>query len=261
MSNAEFTKVEALNLRKVLLKMMKEKRIFLAKIHNITDKKLFEVLNFQKIITDLYKRIQAEATRKISSGEKSLGLKKPKLKDDQVVVRCSRYSEGLEIVYVYPLEKFLAFAPKTEAELREDIFSIYYPKGRDSITALDWPEVEVKIDRIYELISLDLKNLKDKRGESVIILKTLFQPSYNFGIKELYNKTKDFVNNERGLAYLFYKSEIADRTVRNGYVVFNLEENKRTQIANLLNYVKPRMIIQNDEDHGFDCSVLFAFVT
>ncbi len=257
----EFTKLEALDLRKFMIGLIKNNRIFLAYKHNITDKKLFEVVRLQKSINDIYKNTQAEATVKIRKLEKFIKLKSPNLKEGQTVVKCSNYSEGLEITAAYPLTTFLAFAPASDDDLWQDIFHILYPGGTDSIAPNYLDVAKEKTSKIYELILLELRMLKQKRDASVIIVKTLFSPGHGIGMKNLKDITEDFVNSPNALAYLFYKKEISNRTVANNFILFDVDDASRIQIDNLLGYIKPRISFKDDRDSGFDCPVLFALVT
>lgn len=257
----EFTKSEALDLRKFMIGLIKNYRIFLAHKHNIIDRKLFEVVRLQKSINNIYKNTQAEATRKIRKLEKLIKLKSPKLKDGQTVVKCSNYSGGLEITAAYPLTTFLTFAPATDDDLWQDIFNILYPDGIDGIPPNYLEVAKEKTNKIYELILIELRILKQKRNASVIIAKTLFSPSHGIGMNNLRQITKDFINNANALAYLFYKKEISDRTVANNFILFEMGDASRIQIANLQGYIKPRISFKDDRDSGFDCPVLFAFIT
>ncbi len=253
----EFTKIEAFNLRKILLNMMKNNRIFLAHKHNILDKKLSEIPRFQKTIEGLYKNTQAEATRRIREGERKLKIKAPNLKDDQTVVKCSRYSGGLEIVGAYPLNNFLAFMPANAYELEEDIFSILHPKGKDSIAPIDLEEVNKEVREIFELIMLDLLTLKQKRDASVVITKTLFSPSQGVGMDSLKDITKDFVNNPNGLAYLFYKHEQTKKIVDHNFILFSAYFPR----AVCSSWSDKSTSIHFDKRGGYGDKVLFAFVT
>ncbi len=76
----EFTKIEAFNLRKILLNMMKNNRIFLAHKHNILDKKLSEIPRFQKTIEGLYKKYSSRSRKKNKNWREKFRYKKSKTK-------------------------------------------------------------------------------------------------------------------------------------------------------------------------------------
>ncbi len=165
------------------------------------------------------------------------------------------------MVDAYPLTDFLAFIPATSEELMNDIFCILHPKGKDSIAPMDLEEVNTEVKKIFDVITFELLSLREKKDSSVVVLRTLFNPSDTYGMICLDCETKQFVNNEKGLAYLFYKKEISKRTIKNGFVLFNAKMSNRSQLSYLLDRVSPRLYFPIDRSGGFDCNVSFAFVT
>lgn len=256
-SYVNFTHNQAARANQIILDLMKQRRFFLAREHNLSPDTFSQCISFDKTLRNLYKRIQAETRQKIEKEEKALGVTPPVLGDNQNIVTCSMYTGGLEICGMYPLQQFLAFLPNSYDELYTEIFTEYHGEEGDIPPKL-LDDAKKKTKALTDRFWTELQTLVGIKNSFVLLMETRFTPGYEGGFDVFKNKVEGLVSSPEGLAYLFYKHEQVERLVKNHFVLFDTDKEKHSRVTHWSDEVHPNLTTENRG--GYDCTVKFVCV-
>lgn len=249
-----FTFAQASGANQVILDLMKKHRFFLSKEHSLDSSIFSDPINLDKTLREVYKSQAATATKLIKKGEGALCITPPVLKDGQSITTCSLYTGGLEICDAYPIQSFLDFVPETPMDFYGEIFKMCHGEVSD----IKPRELGDKIDsatyitrRLWE----ELQEIENKKDGIVVVMETKFEAD-KYGFDLLGEKVEDLIFSAYGLAYLFYKKESINRTIKHSYVLFDTNETNHLRVTHSDNGEGPVLTFGNSGVYG--CKVKFV---
>lgn len=238
----------------VILDLMRRKRFFLSDPHQLDRVDFSDCLDLDRAVRTIYKQEQDKATREIEIAESSLGITPPSLKEGQIVVRCSFYTGGLEIQAVHPLEKYLRHAPKNRFALYTEIFAALFGPENE-IAPKYMSEKREKATSLSGRIWREIEGLRTLANGIVLIQKTRFNPDSQMALRATRETTSDLLHNPTGLAYLFYKEELVEPLMKNGFALFDFGQDGHSRVVH---FPREGVHLQFGNTGGYDCTVKFV---
>lgn len=237
----------------LVMHLMRERRMFLAENHNL-DRDIFaEAIQLDKQIRDIYETQQAATTQAIQLQEAALGIAPPVLEKNQVVVKCSRFTGGLDILSVRSVAPLLAFIPQRREKLFEELFGLLHGP-RDEIKPKELPKREAYASELTVRMWNQLRVIPNT--SSILILKTRFYATREEGLPAIRKRLGDLMILPLGLAYLLYKNELVEPILEHETLI-TLGGNDHTQITH---WRKKEPYFLLERTAGYDYQVMAAFL-
>ncbi len=259
-----FTTEQSLHAMKVAAELFKKRRFFLPRGVSTTkplpylSPKVFEhIYRLNDLFEDEYFFTAKTAEAKLRKLELDHGINAPKLKDSQAVAECNRYTGGLDIVAIVPLEPLFPSNLETPAKIAEELVDLNYPSSDKSNTT---PNVLLSRQALYEEYAQGLERdcslMADRSEKVLVVLETRFNPSSSQG---------DFMLGKLdGLVTAPYlTSEVLFRLARQGirlsdlgFTVFTSSINGHISLVCVPDYQE----LVPDQKSGYDCTIAFATI-
>jgi|SRR3989338_3372748 len=273
MHTYSFSAAQATHALQVVLTLMKERRFFLYRQeeyshriegdlgHGLDPSVFGPALQLDKEIRAIYTEATRQAERSITETEQSLGLKAPDLSNKRLV-QCNRYTGGLDICRVYPLDTFTKFVPDSFEELQAQMIQLamggktaddYSPKATQELRG----QARSKALLIWrELADMEVRN---PAGHScVVLLKTRFEPTGgDIGDDFLEGRLAGVQLFPHAIGYLFYQYSKHTRIVHHNHVAFNAS---RKAHVNVQHWTSGEPSLRFDSTGGYSCKVYFPIV-
>lgn len=240
----------------IMLDLIKKHRIFVAKESPLDLNYFEECIALCMKLRNAYKDQQEAATHALSKIEKALGITPPVLKDGVNIVKCSLYTGGLEICDVYPIERFLAFMPKSYENLYAEMLE-KYQADVGGASGANAAAMRQQTEQLCEELWGELQAMVRRKNSIVLMMETKFQPSDLSEFDILKSKAGDLVSSQKALAYLFFKHSEVERLVEHRFVLFGTHRNNHPLVCHWSNE-PPELSLK--AYGGYDSKVKFACI-
>jgi hypothetical protein len=266
--NFTFTPDQAAYAQEVAIDLFKTRRFFLpvnrqSPMKYLPEDIFSELYKLDKMFEDQYHFSAKKLGGVLLNLEAEYGLKLPQLKDGQNVVECKRYSGGLEIIAIVPLQALMAAFPVPHAGKAQELLKLRIPAEKiDQITPRDLREIEDKLVTYSIDVDRDLRRLISEFGYTtndkvVVVLGTRFNPcSYNEDFME--GKLDGLVTYPNLLSYLLFKAALAGVFLSKSY--FTIFNSSRKGHVELVVDSKGEVKLYTNATQGYDCTVSFATI-
>lgn len=190
----------------------------------------------------------------IQKKEKDLGFAPPDLNEGQRVVKCSRYTGGLDICTAWPLAKFEKYMPDDLTALLDEVVRMI-DSGAPSMTRFNnfavkaWHQMEEMFSSGEQL--------------TVVILKTRFFPDNDHGNKNdlMGGRVTDLQKYSHALGYLLYRASCECHLlsyVSDPWILCSTDSRSHVAVVHHSHSERPR--IWFDASHTYPYKVHFATV-
>lgn len=273
MNMHKFSDAQATHALAAVLTLMKERRFFLfrqgeysRKIegdlgHGLDPSVFLPALQLEDSIRSIYATTTKLAEENIWAWERSLGFKAPDLSDNKQLVKCNRYTGGLDICEVYPTTAFTELAPMTLGDLRnQEVKRLagnttpadYSPNDMKALQDL----AEANASKIWE--EIEAVKALGSGNSCVVLLKTRFAPTNTLpGDDFLQGRLDGIQLFPHVMGYLFYEYSKRTRIVRHSHVVFNSSQQAH---VNVKHWSSDELSLRFDAHGGYSCEVYFLIV-
>lgn len=213
--------------QETVLNLMRQKRFFLAEDHKLDSCTFEEAIVLDRRVSDLYKDRQLDWTRSILAEEAAFGMLPPVLGKEQFIVKCSRYTGGLDIVSVLSMQTLWHFIPPTAECLHNDLFALLHG-NKDDIRPRELPMLEAETRILSDSMMKQFAELEQE--SSVLILRTRFDATREDGLRTIWHRLKDYAGQNVALAYLLYQNEQFSPMIHHGTLLTLTDQREHTTI-------------------------------
>lgn len=197
-------------------------------------------IELDKKIREIYSTARSRTERKILDAEHELGVAKPDLSGNKQLVKCNKYTGGLDICRVYPLTAFWRYAPHSLDKVSID--------GKYSLRTAEkiWSQLEA------------MKKFDSGGERCVVMMQTRFSCDESDENGDfMQSRTRNLQRFPHALGYLFHRYSQRTRIVRHEHVVFSTSWDSHVNVQHW-NGEKPT--IHYNASAGYDCPVMFVTV-
>ncbi len=266
-----FTPSQAKHAQEVADRLFKQHRFFLPNdISSATplphlDPKVFDYLyKLDEQHRNFYRDTTEQTKLRLQSEEGVHGIAPARLTVGQSLVECKRYTGGLDIVAIVPLQFLLSALPMTKriSDIARGLLDAKYPdESRD-----DFAPAEVRA--YYELVMAYAEKVRSEnadligqieimqRDRVVVVLETRFEPG-SFNNDFMQGKLEGLVTYPHLSSYLLFKQALSgNRLSQKGYTIFT--SSRYGHIS--LDQTSDRPMLVPDTKYGYECKIAFATI-